>query len=140
MPVITSPKGLRFWLDLCGVSSRHDICKEAFEAFGYPVGVPKTSEGSRGVGTNAVDVANHLTGSASKNSANGAAAAGTRPEEVDCPNRRSETGVSFGEMWFETTMSKLRALDSVDGVHVMAPGPGPRRRAATLITSGVFEK
>lgn len=50
----------------------------------------------------------------------------------------------FGQVWFETTMSKLKDLGGdgsrVAGVHVMAPGPGPRGRAEALVRAGVFGK
>ena len=48
----------------------------------------------------------------------------------------------FGQAWFETTMSRLKDLGGdgspVAGVHVMAPGSGPRERAGALLDTGVF--
>lgn len=103
LPVVTSPRGLRFWLHLCGVGNNPGICDKACEAF--------------------------------RNSP---------PDATTDPSPGSEQAKTsaYGEAWFEATMSKLKSLDDsglrVAGVHVMAPGPGPRRRAGELASRGVF--
>ena len=114
LPVITSPQGLRFWLHLCGVGNNPAICEQSSEAVG-----------------NSRPTAQHPEREESGATAD--------------PSLESETTTAspYGEAWLEDTVSKLKGLDddcglSVAGVHVMAPGPGPRRRASELASRGVF--
>lgn len=117
LPVVTSPRGLRFWLHLCGVGNNPSICDKAFEAFGDS---PPTAQppGSR--------KGEEETGAAT---------------DPSLGSEKTKTS-SYGDEWFSATMSKLKSLDDnglrVAGVHVMAPGPGPRRRASELASRGVF--
>ncbi|CAM9641319.1 unnamed protein product, partial [Ascophyllum nodosum] len=110
MPIITSPKGLRFWLGLCGLSHRRAICEAAFEAFGDLHAAIPTLLGKHEI---------RKTG------------------WKDDPAFASP----YGQAWFETTLSKLKLLQGmgVAGVHIMAPGEAPRRRARELVDVGVFE-
>lgn len=112
LPVITSPKGLRFWLDLCGVGNNPGLCKQAFEAFGNNTPVPISKQPQQYKPSS--------SGFASEN-----AFASSPP---------------YGQAWLETTVSRLTSLHElgVAGVHVMAPGRGPRRRAIELASRGVF--
>lgn len=135
MPVITSPAGLRFWLELCGVDKRDQICEEAFAAFETPT---MSTAQRLAEGTNAV----------AANVSGGRKALGDQNSEKTTPDADSdapaqaEGGVSYGRVWFEKTLLKLQKLDRsvVAGVHVMAPGAGPRRRTKELIDAGVFGK
>ncbi|CAM9525636.1 unnamed protein product [Ectocarpus sp. 8 AP-2014] len=116
LPVITSPKGLRFWLDLCGLHDKHRVCKQAFEAFGQPSSV--------------------------------VARAGSEEPHAHPAGEKPATAVAgsppspYGQEWLETTMLKLKSLDGsglgVAGVHLMAPGRAPRRRAIQLAATGFF--
>lgn len=130
LPVITSPRGLRFWLDLCGVGNNPVVCQEAFEAFGNSPSIaqqpePRKEGGEAGTTT----TTDSSLGSFGR-------------ESRSAPGSETARAPSYGQAWFETTMSKLKSLDDgglrVAGVHVMAPGPGPRRRASELASRGVF--
>ncbi|CAM9828125.1 unnamed protein product, partial [Ectocarpus fasciculatus] len=116
LPVITSPKGLRFWLDLCGLHNKPGVCKQAFEAFEHPSSVVARK------GTEEPHA--HPTGEK-----RATAVAGSPPPP-------------YGQEWLETTMLKLKSLDGsglgVAGVHLMAPGRVPRRRAIQLAGKGFF--
>lgn len=117
MPVITSPGGLRFWLELCGVAQRDDICSEALGNLGASVG------------------AGHAVGSGPS----GQAFAGPREGPIDEASARARSP-PYGDEWFRTTLGRLRGMGhlGVAGVHVMAPGSAPRRRLRELIEDGVF--
>lgn len=117
MPVITSPGGLRFWLELCGVAKRDDICGEALENLGASVG------------------AGHAVGSGPS----GQASAGSKEGPIDEASARARSP-PYGDEWFRTTLGRLRGMGHVGvaGVHVMAPGSAPRRRLRELIEDGVF--
>lgn len=135
MPVITSPAGLCFWLDLCGVSKRDSICKEAFAAF-RTVATSDKEEYD--------DMARLKNRAAStegtvRDKHNFSKTAVGKDSTLDGESAAGEL-LPYGQRWFETTMLKLRALNrlGVTGVHVMAPGPGPRRRAQVLVDGGVF--
>ncbi|CAN0364322.1 unnamed protein product [Ectocarpus sp. 12 AP-2014] len=118
LPVITSPKGLRFWLNLCGLHDKPGVCKQAFEAFGHPSSV--------------------------------VARTGTEEPHAHPAGEKQATAVAgstpspYGQEWLETTMLKLKNLDGsglgVAGVHLMAPGRAPRRRAIQLAATGFFGK
>ncbi|CAM9557840.1 unnamed protein product [Ectocarpus sp. 4 AP-2014] len=116
LPVITSPKGLRFWLDLCGLHDKPGVCKQAFEAFGHPSSVVARTETEEPHAHPAVEK-------------QATAVAGSTPPP-------------YGQEWLETTMLKLKCLDGsglgVAGVHLMAPGRAPRRRAIQLAATGFF--
>lgn len=116
MPVITSPEGLRFWLELCGVSHKRDICQAAYATFRDPLAIDQvsTSDSSNG-GRDLV-------------------------MEQDAGEDAAPLASPYGQKWFEMTLSKLRELEEIGiaGVHVMAPGEAPRRRARELVDAGVF--
>lgn len=116
MPVITSPEGLRFWLELCGVSHNRDICQAAYAAFRDPLAIDQvsTSDSSNGGRDLAM--------------------------EREAGEDAAPLASPYGQEWFETTLSKLRELEEmgVAGIHVMAPGEAPRRRARELVDAGVF--
>lgn len=116
LPVITSPKALRFWLDLCGLHNKPGVCKQAFEAFGHP------SSAVARTGTEEPHA--HPTGEKQAT-----AVAGSPPSP-------------YGQEWLEATMLKLKSLagsgSGVAGVHLMAPGRAPRRRAIQLAGKGFF--
>lgn len=152
MPVITSPKGLRFWLELCGVEHNRSICKEAFKAFGNPnpgaerplaesrtldataaSSSPENSVGTTSIDDNNVGRSLRSFGLGDPRDTTGAVTAQTDDDAT-------EEVLPYGQAWFETTMSCLRGLDGagVAGVHVMAPGPGPRRMAKSFVDAGVF--
>lgn len=122
--MITSPSGLGFWLELCGVDKCDRICKDAFAALEK---------------TKIVTPVNHAeckyTGSSTSTEVD--ISSGVRTTHG---NIKDEV-FPYGRAWFETTLLKLQGLDrlGVAGVHVMAPGPGPRRRAKELLDSGVFD-
>ncbi|CAM9308245.1 unnamed protein product [Choristocarpus tenellus] len=100
LPIITSPVGLNFWLDLCGVAKTNPLRVEASSAVG--------GEGD----ANSVDMSS-----------------------------KGEGSREYGDSWFKMTFARLRSLgDSggVAGVHVMAPGGIPRRRALELANGGFF--
>ena len=143
MPVVTSRRGLTFWLDLCGVSDRklREEVSDAFESTGAAAaaaaaaadgggaksGMPRRASGLRSNGKN-------IDGDPLLNSGGSGGGVSSGVLAQDAP---------FGQVWFETTMSKLRDLGDgsrVAGVHVMAPGPGPRTRARALASTGVFGK
>ncbi len=139
LPVITSAKGLRFWLDLCGVSSNNrGIFDAAFEAFGTSPPTarqPETRE--REEGQPATRMADDASSSGGKQSEGKRPSTGLGDEEA-----ATVAPLPYGQAWLETTVSKLRSLHEsglgVAGMHVMAPGPGPRRRAVDLARAGVF--
>ncbi|CAB1121101.1 unnamed protein product [Ectocarpus sp. CCAP 1310/34] len=116
LPVITAPKGLRFWLNLCGLHDNPGVCKQAFEAFGHPSSVVAR--------TGTEEPHGHPAGEKQAS-----AVAGSTPSP-------------YGQEWLETTMLKLKSLDGsglgVAGVHLMAPGRAPRRRAIQLAAAGFF--
>lgn len=109
MPVITSSAGLRFWLDLCGVGERGDVCKDAMEEVGESV--------RRKEAQDSLEDGDQL-------------ARGNSPRNP----------LAYGQAWFEDTLAKMRDLRElgVDGVHVMAPGAGPRRRLQKMVQDGLF--
>eukprot|EP00903_Cladosiphon_okamuranus_P010846 g10247.t1 len=116
LPVITSPQGVRFWLHLCGVDNNPGICEKTFEAFGNMPPTAQQTEQEAGA---------------------------TSDPSFGSEKTLDKAKVSpYGEAWLEATMSKLKSLDDcglgVAGVHVMAPGLGPRRRASELAIRGVF--
>lgn len=133
MPVITSPEGLRFWLRLCGVSNRRDVCKEAFEAFRNPAATARSSRAP----TEKDGVLS--SGHPERGLGSGRDFADDRTPGSESPALTQEM-LPYGQAWFDKIMSKLRALDCsmVAGVHVMALGPGPRRRARALVGNDVF--
>lgn len=128
LPVITSPRGLRFWLDLCGVGNNPGISKKAFETFANS---PPTAQQPE-------PLKEEENTGATTDPSLGIVGRGSRPASGSEETEAS----SYGQAWFETTMSRLKSLDDsgvrVAGVHVMAPGPGPRRRASELASRGVF--
>ena len=161
MPVITSRRGLQFWLDLCGVNNR-GLREEALNDFEDPVTTaaaavpvpakdrgkaqqnaqPRTAEAvlkAAGRGSGGGDLRsrnggdNNIDADRSLNSGGGG-----KPSFLLDRNEY----VPFGQAWFETTMSRLKDLGGdgsrVAGVHVMAPGSGPRERARALASTGVF--
>lgn len=177
MPVITSRRGLQFWLDLCEVSDRglreealHElespaaaaaVAAEAESAKGRdrnddnasptPLGLKKgTREGAtkdgdgvksgrpchRGSGLRSVNCGGSIV-DADRGLTNG----GGGEVSSTLMSARDEDE-PFGQVWFETTMSRLKDLGGdgspVAGVHVMAPGSGPRERAEALVSAGVF--
>lgn len=117
LPVITSPQGVRFWLHLCGVDNNPGICEKAFEAFANSPPTAQQPEQEAGA---------------------------TADPSFGSGNTLERTKASsYGEAWLEATMSKLKSFDGdcgfrVAGVHVMAPGQGPRQRASELASRGVF--
>ncbi|CAM9546248.1 unnamed protein product, partial [Laminaria digitata] len=121
MPVITSRRGLQFWLDLCGVSDR-GLREEVLNGFESP-----TADAIAAAAAAAAAVGEPAKGGG------GGESSFVLVEGVDAP---------FGQAWFETTMSRLKDLGGDDsrvaGVHVMAPGSGPRERARALASTGVF--
>lgn len=152
MPVITSPGGLRFWLELCGLGSRREICTEAFKAFGHstaarlshctekdPVATPTLVRlDRRGADTSIGkydEMDNKRLGGRRKRGFAASETSGNDPRE-----ETPEASPYYGRAWFETTISKLRDLDGlgVAGVHLMAPGQGPRRRVRELLNTGFF--
>lgn len=153
MPVITSPEGLRFWLQLCGVEHDRSICKEAFQAFGNPklgaetaqaenkavVSAASPSPGNS-VDEKAVDETNVRRSPRGFGLLIGSPR-GTKGATTAQADEATEV-LPYGQAWFETTMSYLRCLDGagVAGVHVMAPAPGPRRMAKSLVDGGIFEQ
>lgn len=113
MPVITSPVGLHFWLNLCGIANHDRIYREASAQLESPTN-------TRGVGSASSD--GRLGGTTFK------------------PHSEGELP-PYGQEWFITTLKKLQnARDlGVDGVHVMAPGAAPRRRLLAMMKAGVFK-
>lgn len=135
MPVITSPVGLRFWLELCRVDRHERICKEAFAAFETPIKPTRQHLAGRNSAV-AARISGGRKALGDKNSG------GTVPDaDTDAPTQE-EGSAPYGREWFETTLLKLQKLDrlGVAGVHVMAPGAGPRRRTKELIDTGVLGK
>ena len=145
MPIITSPKGLRFWLGLCGLSHRRAICEAAFEAFGDLYAAIPTLLGKHEIRKTSDPVKNFAAGEqviTTQNSSEG----GIRMGEAVVTKERGwkddpPFASPYGQAWFETTLSKLKLLQGmgVAGVHIMAPGEAPRRRARELVDVGVFE-
>lgn len=135
MPVITSPEGVRFWLELCGVSKRRDICEEAYAAFGTP---PATQPQEAHVEKVAAVTSSGLRSRAAVDS--GDNGRDLRFDDGVTARSESRDALPYGQAWFEMTMHKLRSLDGsgVTGVHVMAPSPAARRRAGALADAGVF--
>lgn len=134
LPVITSPKGLRLWLDLCGVGSDPNICRRAFEAFGNspPTRLTRQSQQQRlEEREDTASAAGEASGMVGSGKPSSPASAGEHAHESPSP---------YGQAWLETTLSNLKSLNEmgVAGVHVMAPGRGPRRRARELASGGVF--
>ncbi|CAN0482736.1 unnamed protein product, partial [Discosporangium mesarthrocarpum] len=113
LPVITSPTGLRFWLNLCCIGESNPVRLEAFAALSEE-GRGAGGEGRRGGG------AGIGGGGLSRGLAGG-------------------TTDSYGHSWFDGMFANLRGLSGeggVAGVHIMAPGSGARRRAQALVDEG----
>lgn len=135
MPVITSRSGLGFWLELCGVDKCDRICKEAFETFENPKTLTTASRAECAVSSTSTEL----------DAISGVKTAHSNITEGPHQNGGTDTHVElkvsrYGRAWFETTLLKLRDLDhlGVAGIHVMCPGPGPRRRVKELMDDGVF--
>ena len=134
LPVITSPKGLRFWLELCGVSNNRGIFDRAFEAFGTNPPTPRKPNSQQDEEEESAKTAAHTSLGAS----------GRKMFSPGLSDEEAATAapLPYGQAWLETTVVRLRSLHEsglgVSGMHVMAPGPGPRRRAAELARAGVF--
>lgn len=186
MPVITSRRGLQFWLDLCGVSDR-GLREEVLNDFESPtadataaaaaaaaVGEPAKGRDRKDAATASSTALglrrNTATEGDTKDGDRGGAKIGRPRPRGNGPRSKNSGGSSidadrslnsggggggespfvlaegvdapFGQAWFETTMSRLKDLGGDDsrvaGVHVMAPGSGPRERARALASTGVF--
>lgn len=131
LPVITSPKGLRLWLDLCGVGNNPGVCKRAFEAFGNNPPIPIAQQPQQSLQEDTATAADTTLGIVGNGKSSSSAFASKHAFAPSPP---------YGQAWLETTVSRLRSLHElgVAGVHVMAPGRGPRRRADELVSRGIF--
>lgn len=136
LPVITSPKGLRFWLDLCGVGNNPGLCKRAFEAFGNNPPIPTTKQPQQPL----VEEREKADAAIPADTRLGNTGSGKLSPSGFAGENAFASSPPYGQAWLETTFSRLIGLHEmgVAGVHVMAPGRGPRRRAIELASRGVF--